>query len=628
MIGLNADCSGSRAPGSNIQATGLKFCGLALLSMVLTSGCTEKAADSQATGTTQSSSPAATTDAGNPDSRSDGAGTGPSAPADSTATASNGQPPAGDASHNTTPADSPAAGHPPASPPAGHRNPPLLEGWTQPDVAFVLTGEMHGYIEPCGCTDGQSGGLARRADLIRKINERGWPLAALDLGGTMRRNRQQSRIKFETLLAALRDLKYDTLGLGPEELRFGPEFLLTQNVTESTEDTAALPFVAANVVLFEVPGLEGGPLEMQVIERGGLKIGLTAVLGTSLKDRAIIQQGNRDIVITDPLEALAAVVPKLEAEQPDLLLLLAHASDEETREMAAKFPQFNVILSAGGPEDPDIRPVWLNSGQTLLVTAGHKGKYASVVGYYRDGTTKATESGAQSPAAAGGTSSDNQTEVPPNSARARGQLRYELVELDQGRFDESLTMVEHMRRYQQRLKHERIAGRMAPIDHPSGARFVGAERCGECHTKAFAKWKSTPHAKAFDSLKHAREGAKDYGITRIYDAECLSCHVTGWHPQQVVPYSSGFINEEFARTDEERRRAMTLQGNQCENCHGPGSRHIELIEAGETDMAREFVRVTLEQASKTMCYTCHDLDNSPHFEFERYWKEVAHPGLD
>ncbi|MCA9246688.1 MAG: hypothetical protein KDA42_06220, partial [Planctomycetales bacterium] len=512
----------------------------------------------------------------------------------------------------------------------------LLAGWKQPDATFVMTGEMHGYIEPCGCTSGQSGGLARRADLIRRIRGKGWPLTAVDLGGTMRRSRRQSQIKFETLLAGLRDMEYAVLGLGPEELRFGPEYLLTQNVAESTEDTRGLPFVAANVVLFEVPGLEGGPLELRIIEAGKVKIGVTAVVGNSLKEKAIVQQGSRDLVITDPLEALAAVVPKLEAEQPDVLLLLAHGSAEETREYATKFPQFDLILSAGGPEDPDDRPVWVNDGRTLLVTVGHKGKYAGVVGFYADGDSGKKNAGGNSaaptlPDAAekpGAAAAEKPAPSDPSAGPKQSRFRFELVELDQLRFDESLVMVEHMRRYQQRLKAEKIVSQMAPIDHSSGAEFVGAERCGECHTKAFAKWKSTPHAKAFESLKHAREGAKDYGITRIYDPECLSCHVTGWHPQQVIPYSSGFINEEFARTEDEHRRAMTLQGNQCENCHGPGSKHIQLIEDGETEMARALVRVTLERARKSLCYECHDLDNSPEFKFKTYWPEVAHEGKD
>ena len=163
------------------------------------------------------------------------------------------------------------------------------------------------------------------------------------------------------------------------------------------------------------------------------------------------------------------------------------------------------------------------------------------------------------------------------------------------------------------LKDSQLAETEPALQHPSGAKFVGAEKCGECHTKAFEKWSETGHASAFDSLREGRRG-----IPRMFDPECLSCHVTGWHPQQVLRYDSGYINEKLS---------AHLLGNQCENCHGPGSKHIELIENDDIAAARKLVKVTLKQA-QTFCYECHDLDNSPHFVFEEYWPKVAHPGLD
>jgi hypothetical protein len=113
-------------------------------------------------------------------------------------------------------------------------------------------------------------------------------------------------------------------------------------------------------------------------------------------------------------------------------------------------------------------------------------------------------------------------------------------------------------------------------------------------------------------------------VTREHDPECLSCHVTGWNPQGYYPYVSGFLKIEDSR----------LHANGCENCHGPCSAHVELenqIAAGKEfdkelrkKLTRE-IKVTLKQAKETnLCLDCHDLDNSPEFDFDKYWPLVDH----
>src|SRR5690606_29883495 len=107
---------------------------------------------------------------------------------------------------------------------------PQFGQWPQPAAVLVLTGESHGYLEPCGCSENQSGGVARRSDLFKQLRAKGWPVAGLDLGGTLKRSRKQSQIKFSAITDALRLLDYRGLGLGSEELRLGPAFLISEHV--------------------------------------------------------------------------------------------------------------------------------------------------------------------------------------------------------------------------------------------------------------------------------------------------------------------------------------------------------------------------------------------------------------
>lgn len=472
---------------------------------------------------------------------------------------------------------------------------PLLKDWPKPAVALMLSGEMHGYMEPCGCSLTQSGGLARRADLLKKLEDQGWPVVGLDLGGLLKRTRRQDQIKFETILASLGDLNYSAIGMGPEELRLGPEYLLAQHMPDPDNPDKAVAFVSANVVFFDSPDL-GTPIPYKTITVEGVKIGVTSVLGPSLKETVAPEGVETQIAIHDPEVVLPGVLENLQAEQPDLLVLLSHGSQEEARKYAEKFTEFDLILTAGGPEEPDPKPIRI--GNTMLVLLGHKGKHVGIVGYYPD------------------------DEEQP--------LRFELVDLDSRRFAGAASMQEHMRFYQDRLKVEQIAvSDELNISHPQGHSFEGAAKCGECHTKAFAKWKESKHAHAFDSLKIGRKGQEAGWISRIHDPECLACHVTGWEPQEVLRYEGGYVSEDST---------PHLLNQQCENCHGPGSRHVELERLWKKDLksvsrddlasARRDMHLTKEIAKNRVCYQCHDLDNSPGFQFDKYWKEVEHPWKD
>ena len=129
----------------------------------------------------------------------------------------------------------------------------------------------------------------------------------------------------------------------------------------------------------------------------------------------------------------------------------------------------------------------------------------------------------------------------------------------------------------------------------------------------------------------------------MYDAECLSCHVTGWGPyvkgsdlKELLRYDSGFLTEELAAAEGRAELFARLQGQQCENCHGPGSRHVEVeqlwkkrdIDQATVLASRRDMHLTKEVARETLCLRCHDLENSPDFEFDKYWKEIEHPWRD
>ncbi len=470
---------------------------------------------------------------------------------------------------------------------------PYLEGWEKPAAALFLSGEQFGYLEPCGCSLTQSGGLARRASLEAMLREKGWPLAGLDLGGTLKRARRQDQVKFEAILSGLKEIGYQAVGAGTAELHLPPGDLL-RLFSEGDGIPLGGLLVSANVTLFDTPDL-GVPQRFRVFELGGKKIGVTSVLGRKGAEEVAPDGVQTNIKVTDPIAALDAVLPTLTAEKPDLLVLLAHGSTDEAKAWAQHFPQFQVVLTTGGPEDPSEKPTVV--GETWVLEAGHKGKHIGVLGFYPD---------------------------------AKPPLKWELIQLDNVRFQNDLRMDVLMSNYQQQLKDLDLArSDEILVPHPSGDKFAGAKVCGECHTKAYAKWEKSKHAHAFETLVKGRKGQEATWVSRIYDPDCLCCHVTGWDPENVVRFESGYLDQ---------ASTAHLAGQQCENCHGPGQKHTDLERAFKKDLksvdrdmlnaARAAAKLNSATVEAKVCKNCHDYENSPKFEFKKYWGEIHHPWKD
>lgn len=447
----------------------------------------------------------------------------------------------------------------------------IFVDWEKPKAAILLSGLLDGYVEPCGCAglENQKGGLNRRMALVESLKEKGWPLAGIDLGGMVRRFGPQAAIKYQVAIDAHRLLGYEAIGLGSHDLQLPSETLLAQLTQEGNS-----LFVSANVrsIFDEDFGLTS---RYRVIKVGGLRIGVTQVLGETFAENL----QNMDYEYQAPETALGPILKRLKSENCDLLILLANTTVEEARSLAEMFGDFNYVVVSGDSDPPPPQPESIQDG-VQLIELGHKGMYVGILGLYEN----------------------------PE------QIRYQRIPLD-GRFEETDSITRLFNAYQDQLKTQGLAGlALRANPHPSGRQFVGSEACADCHSDAYEIWESTPHAHATETLVKLPHG-------RQFDPECISCHVTGWEPQEYYPFVSGYENLE---------KTPHLVGNGCENCHGGGASHVAAengdVDADDAELTRlrEQMHVTLKEAKKNGCVRCHDLDNSPEFEFETYWPQVAH----
>lgn len=449
-------------------------------------------------------------------------------------------------------------------------NGPIFEGWTKPDLALMISGRMHGYFEPCGCSglEKMKGGLSRRQSLAEELRDKGWPLVLVDAGGLAKGFGAQTNIKYHHTVDALRKIGYHGIGLGKTDLRLPAGEL----VADAAGDDS--PILSASVGLFGFA--TETPAACKVVEAGGYRVGIVGVIGKAEQ----AQISNPELELLAPEAALAKMVPELQ-KKADLLVLLADADKEETIALAKQFPVFAVAVTTGGGYEPPNDAAVVEGTTTRLVETGEKGMNAVVVGFNRD---------------------------------AQPAFRYQRVPLD-SRFPGTKQMYQVMAAYQFQLEELGWDGLgLKPVPNPRSellGKYVGSQACATCHEYSYKAWRMTWHSRGYSTLAKLDP-------PRIHDPECISCHVVGWHPTECFPYVSGF--DSLEKTPE-----LTDVG--CETCHGPGEAHIA-AESGANKKLQEQIyeamRVTKEQADQAVCRGCHDLDNSPAFQFETYWPQVEH----
>src|SRR5207244_6016355 len=129
----------------------------------------------------------------------------------------------------------------------------------------------------------------------------------LDVGSQVKRFGKQQEIKFAQTVQGLRAMGYRAATLGDADLRLTPGELLA---AVAGADGTVSDFVSSNVAVL-ARDLQPRFL---VIEAGGKRIGVTAVLGEKFESRL---RGD-ELVHQPPLEALKEVSEALAAKQCDV----------------------------------------------------------------------------------------------------------------------------------------------------------------------------------------------------------------------------------------------------------------------------------------------------------------------
>jgi 2',3'-cyclic-nucleotide 2'-phosphodiesterase (5'-nucleotidase family) len=315
-------------------------------------------------------------------------------------------------------------------------------------------------------------------------------------------SQRAAKLKAEMITQAYSRMGADAVNVGELDLVLGIDFL------KGLATKQKFPFISANLV-----DAKGAPLFKRYVIKNvnGKNVGIFGVIGdTSEMSEKVNQITNGAASVQDALQAAESVVKELSGKV-DYMIALTHQGTNRDWVIARRVKGIDLVV---GGHDKQKTKEPNNADKVLIVQAGEKGQYQGLLEVAMDGTKAAKN-----------------TLQPLGDEIANDAAIKKMI------FD-----------YNEKLEGEETSGGGTPPSPASVSLKLTA--CEPCHTEQVAKWKTSAHAKAYDTLVKRKNQ---------FDPKCLSCHTTRFEQPE------GFSV---------KQKQMELVNVQCESCHGFAKEHL------------------------------------------------------
>lgn len=476
---------------------------------------------------------------------------------------------------------------------------------TDRKLTIVASGDIHGVVEPCGCTSDVLGDVAR----IRTLAKDGLWVDAGNLlydPETYKGERKfQAEVKARCIAGVLAPAE---IGAGPSDL-VGP---LPDGLRLHAANVTA-PWAKAPTV--------------RVVN--GVRVGVVGLLAP--------QPLPGGLTPSDPKPVLTRAVQQLRDAKADVIVALLAMPRPEARALIATVPGVDFAFLSIEPGEGMREPELVTSGEhtAYLIAPAEEGKrVAKLELTLRSGKLQlfADDAGRKARRERIAPRVDKQRarlaelkadakadpEFVQTSENELRDLEAKLAELDRAaapppgsyftyalvpvrrsiaREPAALALIKTSDEQIGKANLERSKLEPPPPAEPGKASYVGDESCKSCHATQYEFWTKSHHALAWKSL---------VDVGKQYDYDCIGCHVTGWQKPGGVHLASV--------------EARALTNVQCEVCHGPGGAHIK----AELPQRKSTI---VNSPDQNLCgSTCHIPEHSDTFERTAYLRDVLGPG--
>jgi 2',3'-cyclic-nucleotide 2'-phosphodiesterase (5'-nucleotidase family) len=350
---------------------------------------------------------------------------------------------------------------------------------------------------------------------------------------------KSAKLKAETIAQIYKQIGVDAVNVGELDLVLGVNYL------KELQKKLDFPFVSANLV----DSNDAPVFKRYIIKKvNGKNIGIFGVIGDTSEMVSKVSEITKDAVtVQDPLQAATAVVKELTGKV-DYIVALTHQGTNRDWVIARRIKGIDLVV---GGHDKQKTKEPFEAEKTLIVQAGEKGQYQGVLEVTLD---------------ANKTSHNTLTPLGDDIAN-----------------DPKIKAM--ITAYNDKVAD--MYGGAAESKPAAAGVQLRLTACEPCHSSQVEKWKTTAHAKAYDTLVKK---------TKQFDPKCLACHTVRFEKP-----------DGFNMTQQQ----MELVNVQCESCHGSAKEHL-------SDMSKK----PSPKPVMAMCITCHTADRCPGFDLDRKKMEL------
>ncbi|MDG1339513.1 MAG: bifunctional metallophosphatase/5'-nucleotidase [Paracoccaceae bacterium] len=232
------------------------------------------------------------------------------------------------------------------------------------------------YDSPCSWEDNDAGecfgSSARLITAIEEARARTNNSILVDGGDQFQGSLFYTYYKGAVAAEMMNQMGYDGMTVGNHEFDDGPEVL------RGFVDSVSFPILMSNADFSGEPLISDAIQKSVVIERGGEKIGM---IGLTPQDTDELASPGKNIIFTDPSEAVQAEVDKLTAMGVNKIVVLSHSGYDVDQAVAANTTGVDVIVGGhtntllSNTNDRAKGPYPTMVGNTAIVSAYAYGKF-------------------------------------------------------------------------------------------------------------------------------------------------------------------------------------------------------------------------------------------------------------